>query len=1809
MALITTHLYSSSKREKKKRCGFDGKDRPGVLLEREHPSTRDNDDLVNHPADENDKVSDNIMSTNDKDRPPPSTTKTEAAKVSDTMSANEKDRPPPATTKSKPAATPAPTKIPEDKNRPPPVTAKTEPVVKIQPPPLATAKPEPVVKDPGPNVPIVAPAPPAPVEKSSGAVSATATSTPTTGPKSSAADKKESVPVGQRLLLSSQKGDWPAVEQIIRHLERAQIGSASNGSINFGGGLDETGGLTPFMYAVKDNKVVIAERLLDLGANLNDKAKDGFTALHFAATYGKEEMLKMLINRRADGTIVGGPKQQLALHIVCSRTYVLPVPVLQQLLRLSGRESRLAIDKDGKSPLFLAVEHGHLTIVKELLSIMADSQLKLTKRGTGDTVLHLAARKHDLDILRMLVEFGAQVDAQNNDGQTVMHLAAADGDDPLMRFLLQAKANPNISDRLDRTPLHVAAEKGNTQVVDILTDKFKASVAERTKDGNTMLHIACMSGHPDTALAFLRKGVPFQMPNRAGARAIHTASKYGHVPVVLALLLKGEQVDSKTNDNYTALHIAVEACRPAVVEILLGHGAEVDLKGGKNGETPLHIAARVVGGEKCAGMLLKSGADVNAAGENGETALHIAARYGHLQMVELLLEDGANPNFQSKVGESPLHIAVRHCHYPVAAALLNYGGRSKEFAARLVNLQTCEGESALHYAAEITKDTVHHPNEDVDIVRTLMELDGDINLMTKATNETAIHYAARAGNSDVLLEMTHHISANLLQTAMNKQAGNGWSPLLVASEQGHLEVVNILLQNHARVDVFDESGKAALHVAAEKGHRAVVDVLLQHKAFVNARSKVGITPLHLAAMNGYNQLVTSLIESNGAMMDAFSLSKQTPLHMAAQNGQLQVCSTLLDLKADSNTTDELGQTPLHLAAENDHSDVVKLFLKHRPELVSMANSNGFTCAHIAAMKGSEAVIEELMRFNKVLVITARNKTSDSTSLHLAAEGGHDDVVRMLLTAGASATDENREGLTAVHLAAKHGHLNVLDALKSAVSGRVTSKKTGLTALHVAAQFGQTDVVRELLTYIPATVKSEPPAAHTEGFFKDAHADSGLTPLHLAAQWGHENIVRILLNSPGVQADAPTNVNATTPLHMAAQGGHTAVAGLLLSKSTNQLHLQDKRGRTALHLAATHGHLDMVSMLIGQGAEIDATDFSGMTSLHCAAKHGFIKVVEMLVESGASTKTETTEGKIPLSYAAASGHNDIVSFLTKKDMNPYTLIEDKKFIYDLMVSGKNINNKPIEEFILVSKAPVDIAVKLARNFTVLSTKEKDRAKDLEVAASYCENMAKELLALAASINSAGSILRAVDSRNIPFLDVLIELEQKEVVAHPAVQKYLTDVWMGNLRWGTWRIVLVFFAFIFVPPVWVTFSLPLNHRYNRTPIIKFMSYLVSHIFFIILLILTISLPIYPLHQRWSLAPKWVEYVLLIWLAGMLVSELTNPGDRAGLGWLKVVILAICAVGIVIHIVALMVFSLLDQIDREERVKILYIRNQFLGISLFLSFTLLLDYLTFHYLFGPWTIIIRNLLSDLGRFLVILSIFLFGFTFQIMAIGQITAKPVNITEVDCYEKKNPIHNAFFSFEYLITGMFGMMEQSARPCERITPDFAFGYFKLSRYVYLLVTLVVLVNLLIAMLSDTYQRIQAQSDLEWKYGRAKLIRNMNKMLPTPSPFNLLTQWMYYTFIIWKHRGKFCKKPKFCQRLKFKKVAPPAPAPGIGRAGGNWAKALKRGAHVAPSDNSTLALNRRQGLPLGPSKIENVVDWHMVCKKYLELIGSTKEDK
>lgn len=146
------------------------------------------------------------------------------------------------------------------------------------------------------------------------------------------------------------------------------------------------------------------------------------------------------------------------------------------------------------------------------------------------------------------------------------------------------------------------------------------------------------------------------------------------------------------------------------------------------------------------------------------------------------------------------------------------------------------------------------------------------------------------------------------------------------------------------------------------------------------------------------------------------------------------------------------------------------------------------------------------------------------------------------------------------------------------------------------------------------------------------------------------------------------------------------------------------------------------------------------------------------------------------------------------------------------------------------------------------------------------------------------------------------------------------------------------------------------------------------------------------------------------------------------------------------------------------------------------------------------------DLFRLLTLLNVLYFCF--------QPAYQPVDEDSAELMRLASPGQ----TLEMLFFSLFGLVEPDNMPPLHLVPPFGKMVLKLLFGIYLMVTLVVLINLLIAMMSDTYQRIQAQSDKEWKFGRAILIRAMNKRSATPSPINMLTKLYIVLKVAWRNR-------------------------------------------------------------------------------------------
>lgn len=179
---------------------------------------------------------------------------------------------------------------------------------------------------------------------------------------------------------------------------------------------------------------------------------------------------------------------------------------------------------------------------------------------------------------------------------------------------------------------------------------------------------------------------------------------------------------------------------------------------------------------------------------------------------------------------------------------------------------------------------------------------------------------------------------------------NGESPLMAAVYRAHMDVVNMLLQAGADVDVF---------AAAALGRLPDLEAALRDKAVVARRAYDGWTPLHLAAFFGRLPAAERLIGA-GAPLDAVSSNsmRNTPLHAAVAGGHSDVALLLISRGAGVTARDAGGHTPLHIAAENGLLDVVKALLARGADPLAVDGDDRTPLARAAA-KNRNDVIDEL----------------------------------------------------------------------------------------------------------------------------------------------------------------------------------------------------------------------------------------------------------------------------------------------------------------------------------------------------------------------------------------------------------------------------------------------------------------------------------------------------------------------------------------------------------------------------------------------------------------------------------------------------------------------------------------------------------------------------------------------------------------------------------------------------------------------------------------------------------------------------------
>jgi cytohesin len=343
----------------------------------------------------------------------------------------------------------------------------------------------------------------------------------------------------------------------------------------------------------------------------------------------------------------------------------------------------------------------------------------------------------------------------------------------------------------------------------------------------------------------------------------------------------------------------------------------------------------------------------------------------------------------------------------------------------------------------------------------------------------------------------------------------GMTPLHYAADEGHTEVVELLIANGADVNAKNENGWTPLHLAAYWGGKEIVELLIAAGADVNAKDMsnwIG-TPLDIAT-HPENPIDTAeiaeLLRKHGGktseeLKDLEAVKES--IHAAARVGHIEAVKQHLTAGTDVNAKGGVrGETPLHSAAGKGHKEVAELLIANGAD-VNAKDRGGF-------MPLDEAIINE----NTEIVDLLRKhdgKSGAEDSIQVAASVGNIEAVKQHLAAGADVNAKDDWGMTPLHRTAEMGRKEIAELL-IAKGADVNAQSDMGTPLHLAAGFGHKEIV-ELLIANGADVNAK-------------GGDVGLTPLHFATFNGHKEIAELLIaNGADVNAN---DIGGGTPLDYA-----------------------------------------------------------------------------------------------------------------------------------------------------------------------------------------------------------------------------------------------------------------------------------------------------------------------------------------------------------------------------------------------------------------------------------------------------------------------------------------------------------------------------------------------------------------------------------------------------------------------------------------------------------------------------------------------------
>jgi ankyrin repeat protein len=572
--------------------------------------------------------------------------------------------------------------------------------------------------------------------------------------------------------------------------------------------------MTVLMIAAEFGNKNIVRMLLDKGANVNAIAH-GKTALMIGSESGKPGIVKLLLKYGAQ-IKVDGSEDFNALMIAVREGF----PEIALLLLDSGAdvEAKFVVrycdtsDLDdsyyvgGHTALMLASGYGHLDLVNILLSKGADAKQCNDK---GDSAISLAAEKGRDDIFYALAD-------QCIDDAIV--IAARHGMTEVVRTLINKGANINKRNSDGMTPLMLVAYNGHFEIVCLLLDEKADLNIAIPESGKTALILT--SGYENRLNilnALLDAGADINIQCKNGDCALTEAAAYGSLEILQALISKGAKVNVKNSKGLTPLLLANHLDK---VKILLDNGADINAVDSQGRNVLMRWAAARSQFMK---ELIAKTSNINSRDNSGRTALMLAANEGNNDLISDLISNGADINLKDNKGMTA---------YMYAAGLYKGAGNVMltllEKGQGVITETSDDGEAALYKEAYL---------RNWNTVLALLKR-GAVSITSKNDGGYALIEAIKNGQNDVikvLLDMGANINRDI----------NGYSPLLLAVNSGNIDLIRILITKGADINAMGSYDNPLMR-AIEKGHIDIVQLLIENGADVNIKNVNNHTPLNYA---------------------------------------------------------------------------------------------------------------------------------------------------------------------------------------------------------------------------------------------------------------------------------------------------------------------------------------------------------------------------------------------------------------------------------------------------------------------------------------------------------------------------------------------------------------------------------------------------------------------------------------------------------------------------------------------------------------------------------------------------------------------------------------------------------------------------------------------------------------------------------------------------------------------------------------------------------------------------------------------------